>query len=113
MTLNNNRLLSAAASVNNTLVSAVPAQLVRVTGYNAAGSTRYLKFYDKVTAPVAGTDTPIITLALPSGAIFSLDMDSYGFRKGLGFALTTGVADNDTGALTLADVLGLNVFYRD
>lgn len=112
MTMLNHRLLSAAASVNATLVQNFSSELVRVAGHNAAASVRYIKLYDKATAPTVGTDTPIFTIAVPAGSVFSLPMDGFPFKAGLGFGLTTGAADADTGALTSGDILGLNITYR-
>lgn len=104
------RLLSAAASDNAALVLAGNITLSRITGYNASASGRYLKLYDKSTAP-ASTDTPRKTYYLPATSAFALDLNDY-FIAGLGYRLTTGSADNDTGALTSGDILGLNLDYR-
>lgn len=103
------RLLSAAGSVNATVVKAGPGMLVRIQGYNARGSAVYLKLYDKATAPAA-TDTPVKTFYLPATAAFDLETP-FVFTTGIGYRLTTGGADNDTGALTAADILALNVDY--
>lgn len=104
------RLLSAAASDNATLVKAGNIFLSRATGYNAAAAARYLKLYDKATAP-ASTDVPRKTLYLPPTSAFSLDMNDF-FVLGLGYRITVGSADNDTAALTAGDILGLNLDYR-
>ena len=104
------RLLSAAASDNATLVKGSATYLRRITGYNAAAAGRYLKLYDKATAP-ASTDTPRKTYYLPATLAFALDLDDY-FLTGLGFRLTVGNADNDATNLTAGDILGLNVDYR-
>lgn len=105
------RLLSAAGSVNATLVKANAVTLFHIQGYNARGSAVYLKLYNKATAPDE-TDTPVKTLYLPTAAAFIFDFDQgYEFTTGLGYRLTTGGADNDTGALTAADILALNLDY--
>lgn len=106
------RILSAAASTNATSVKASAGRLYAIQGYNAAGAVRYLKLYNKASAPTVGTDTPIKTLALPPGAGFAFDWPhGYSFTTGIACALTTGSADNDTGALISGDVLGLNLDY--
>jgi hypothetical protein len=104
------RLLSAAASDNAANVTGQSARLRKITGYNAASAGRYLKLYDKATAP-ASTDTPRKTIYLPATTPFAIDFDDY-FTNGLGYRITTGSADNDTGALTSGDILGLNIDYR-
>lgn len=106
------RLLSAAASTNATSAKGSAGRLYAIQGYNAAAAVRYLKLYNKATSPTVGTDTPVKTMALPAGAGFAFDWPvGYSFATGIAFALTTGSADADTGALTAADVLGLNLDY--
>lgn len=106
------RIASAAGSTNATLATVGPAQLCFVTAMNAAAATRYLKLYDKASAPTVGTDAPKMTIAIPAGASFALDFSNrVTFTAGLAFALTTGAADSDTGALTAADIVGLNIGY--
>ena len=105
------RILSAAATTNGTSAKASAGYLHKVVGYNAAAAARYLKFYNKASAPTVGTDTPVMTFYLPGQTSFALDLDGVYFSTGIAYALTTGSADADTGALTAADVLGLNVIY--
>lgn len=106
------RLLSSAASVNATFVAIFPVRVLHIQGYNASESVRYLKLYSKASAP-SESDTPVKTIALPPVTAFALDWTNVGFLfpLGLGYRLTTGSADNDTGALTSGDVLGLNIDY--
>lgn len=105
------RIVSAAASTNGTSAKATNGTLKQVVGYNAAAAARYLKFYNKTSAPTVGTDTPVLTVYLPATTAFALDFDHY-FSQGIAYALTTGSADSDTAALTAGDVLGLNVLYN-
>jgi hypothetical protein len=104
------RLLSAAASVNATVVKASPGALFKIQGTNANAAKRYLKLYDKATAP-ASTDTPVMTLELAASAAFSFDFQHHWFATGIGYRITTAAADNDTGALTAGDILCMNVSY--
>jgi len=105
------RIISAAGTTNATSAKAASGYLHQVVGYNAAGAARYLKIYNKASAPTVGTDTPILTLYLPALTAFAVDFPALYFSTGIAYALTTGSADADTGALTAADVLGLNVIY--
>lgn len=107
-----NRLLSAAASVNNTLVKGTPGDIFNIYGHNANAAARFLKLYNKATIPAAGTDTPVMTLYLPPQLSFRFEFaKGLYFSLGIGYALTTAVADADTGVLTAADILGMNVVY--
>ena len=107
------RLVSAAASTNSTLVKGSAGRVYGITLYNAAAAVRYLKLYNKATAPTVGTDTPIMTIAVGPTQQFNLSLTDVGiyFSLGIGFGLTGGSADSDTTALTAADVVGLNILY--
>lgn len=105
------RILSAAATTNPTSAKTSAGVVHAVSGFNANAAPRYLKFYNKASAPTVGTDTPIWTEYLAPQSKFSIALSLY-FATGIAYALTTGVADADTGALTAADVLALNVAYR-
>lgn len=105
------RIVSAAASTNASSVKASAGNVGIVTGYNANAAARYLKFYNKASAPTVGTDTPIWTEYLAPQSKFSIPFAGLYFSTGIALALTTGSADADTGALTAADILALNVAY--
>lgn len=110
--LSSSRLVSAAGSDNATNVKASAGVLHHVIGYNAAASARYLKFYNKATAPTVGTDTPVLTLYLMPNSAFVLDFpEGFAFSLGIGYGMTTAAADNSTAALTAGDVVCLNVLY--
>jgi hypothetical protein len=51
---------------------------------------------------------PFLTLALPPNAAFAFDF-CVTFGVGIAYALTTGAADADTGALAAGDILDLNI----
>lgn len=106
------RLVSAAATTNATSVKASAGDVFTIAGYNAAAALRYLKLYNKATAPVVGTDTPFATLPLPASSGFAFDFPSLFMDTGIAYALTTGVADADAVALTAGDVLALNIVYQ-
>lgn len=107
------RLVSAAASTNATSVKASAGRVYAITAYNAAATVRYLKLYNKASAPTVGTDVPVLTIAFGPLQQLSLTLMDVGiyFSTGIAYALTTGSADSDTGALTAADVVGLNIMY--
>lgn len=100
------RLVSAAASINATVVKASVGRLYRITGFNASAAVRYLKLYNKATAPVPGTDTPVASFRIPASSPIAIDYGSIGlsFAAGISYVLTTGTADADTGALTAGDI---------
>ncbi len=75
-------------------------------GFNAAATVRWLRFFNKATAPVPGTDTPSSPCRCRPVRfdIHPTDLGYY-FSTGIGFAITTGPTDTDTGALTAGDNL--------
>ena len=77
---------------------------------NNAAAVRFVKLYNKATAPTSG-DTPLITLEIPAGAMTNVSYaQGIAFATGIGVRATTGVADNDTGAPAANDVV-INLFY--
>jgi hypothetical protein len=111
------RLVSAAATTNATSVKASAGNVFKVTLINAAATAKFLKLYNKASAPTVGTDTPIWTAQLPptsvNGGAFDLDFGAQPlyFATGIAYALTGAAADADATALTLADVVCLNIAY--
>jgi hypothetical protein len=97
----------------------VKAGVVRVSSIqlgNAAAATRFVKLYDKATAPTVGTDIPIATFFLPIGGALDIQFASGAaggslyFALGLGIAATQLVADADATAPAANDVM-VNVIY--
>lgn len=78
--------------------------------YNGATSVRYVKLYDKATAPDA-TDTPTMTLPIPSSSAANVEFAmGIPFAAGISCRATTGVADADVGAPAANDVI-VNLLY--
>lgn len=98
------------AGVTGAVAKAAPGRLYGAWLVNAASALRYVKVYDKATAPTQ-SDTPVMTLALnpTSGTSFNLAA-GVSFVNGISLRASTGVADSDTGAPTANDVL-VNLFY--
>ena len=86
-----------------------------VYGYyisNVAAATRFVKFYNKVTAPTVGTDTPLLTICLPASSAANVYFGpGIGFGLGIGIGATQLVADADATAPAANDVV-VNVFYK-
>lgn len=106
------RLVSSAATTNATLVKNSAGDVHAFTVRNTGASAAYLKFYDKNTPPVPGTDTPFHTEYLgPSESVrFAFPAQRY-FVNGLGYAITGGPADSDTTAVAAAQIVALNIAY--
>jgi uncharacterized cupin superfamily protein len=108
------RLLSAA-STNSTLAKSSAGQVYGWYITNNNASERYVKLYNKASAPTIGTDTPVITLLIPgntAGAGTNVNFSAgIAFATGIGYGTTTGYADNDTGAVAAGEII-VNLFYK-
>ena len=106
------RLLSAAATTNGTSVKTTAGTIYGITLYNASGANKFLKFYNKASAPTVGTDVPILTYLLPPAATFFIDRSSgIYFSTGIAYAITGLAAEAATTAVAAADILCLNIEY--
>lgn len=106
----------SAASTNATSLKASAGNVHGIYAHNTNASPRYLKLYDKASAPTVGTDTPVLTLPIPgntAGAGFVLPLSALGvtFTNGIAYALTTGVADSDTAAVAANEIV-VNILYK-
>ena len=99
----------SAASNNATVVKATPGRLLRVQAFNNNAAIRYLKLYDKATAPAA-TDTPILRYMIPASGVLPITPCDYYFAAGLGILIVTGAADNNNGSTGAAEVI-VNIDY--
>lgn len=103
--------LVSAATTNATSVKASAGQVYSIVATNTNAAVRYLKLYNKASAPTVGTDTPVQVYALPAGGGVSIALPvGMIFTTGIAFALTTGAADSDTGAVALSEIL-VNLTY--
>jgi hypothetical protein len=104
--------LIAAGTTNATSVKASAGQLYSYHIYNAAASVRFVKVYNKASAPVVGTDVPFRTIGIPAATYVS-EAFVNGITHPLGIALatTTGITDADVGAVTASD-LAITLDYK-
>lgn len=107
--------LNSAASTNATSVKGSAGQVYSIMATNTNAAVRYLKLYNKASAPTVGTDTPVQVYALPgatTGGGFSLNIPvGMVFSTGIAFATTTGAADSDTGAVAANEII-VNLTYK-
>lgn len=104
--------LISAASTNATSVKASAGQVFGWAIYNGNAAVRFLKLYNKASAPTVGTDVPVMVVPIPAGALANVAFPhGIAFAAGIAFALTTGVADSDTGAVA-ANELVVNLAYK-
>lgn len=106
--------LVGAASDNATNVKASAGQVYSITAFNLNASPRYLKFHNTAGTPTAGTaitDTFLIP-GNTAGAGLVLNVDKgIAFSTGIGITIVTGIADNNTTAISASEVV-VNIYYK-
>lgn len=105
------RIASSTTGTNATSVKSGAGRAYSISGYNAGAAARYLKIYDKATAPIVGTDVPIWTEYLAGNGKFDTFLYGMPFTNGLAFAFTANVADNDTTGVDVGDIMAFNLSY--
>lgn len=106
--------LISTASTNANVVKASGGNLYSIVAIGLTSTVRYLKIYSKATAPTVGTDVPLMTIPVPAntqgaGVAIPFSM-GVNFPLGIGVAITSGSADNDTGSVGAGDVI-VNLTY--
>jgi len=105
----------STADVNSANIKASAGQVYAIYATNVNAAIRYLKVYDKATAPTVGTDAPVFTLGIPggtTGGVLKVTIPpGVVFATGIGMGLTTGIADADTGAVAASEI-AVNIAYR-
>jgi hypothetical protein len=104
-TTTTNAIINSAASTNGTILKASAGTLYNVMASNANAAVRYLKIYNSITVTV-GTTVPAIVIAIPPLGTVNFNLGAMGqrFATGICFAMTTGIADADTGAVAAAEI---------
>jgi hypothetical protein len=92
---------NSAATTNATSTKASAGTVWSIVVNNNNAAARYLKLYNKASAPTVGTDVPVIVIVIAPGTTYKLDGGSNGIRfaTGIAWALTAGAADSDTAAV--------------
>lgn len=103
-------------STNATVIKSSAGTLGSLIVMNLNAAARYVKVYDKATAPAVGTDVPKQTYLIPggtagSGVCIPLPDKGLAFANGISFATTTGIADSDTGAVAANEII-VNYGYK-
>lgn len=101
---------SGAANQDAASIKSSAGQIYGYACFNTTASARYVKLYN-ASSPTSSS-TPIMRIYLPptGGANVSMP-DGIACGTAIGIRITTGAADNDTGACSSNDVLA-NVWYK-
>lgn len=107
------RLPQSLATNNAAAIKTSACKLAKIIGYNASTSVRYLRIYNKSSAPTVGTDTPVLIIPLAPSSNFEFNLADIGLHltTGMSIAITGNAASNDNTAIAANDILGLNIIY--
>lgn len=103
-----NHYLESAASINATIIKNTTGKLYSLHIFNSVASVRYIKFYNKTSAPVPGTDTPVFKFVIPANFNgYLIIPNSYGrsFTTGIAYVITANLVNTDTTAIGAGDII--------
>lgn len=108
--------LISAGTTNATVIKGSSGTVGYITASNINADERYLKLYNKATAPTVGTDVPVHTFIIPgntNGAGTNIPLPSQGIAlsTGIAIALTVSAADNASDAVAAGDII-VNYGYK-
>lgn len=106
------RFQSAAAGTNSTLVKSSRARLFKLCAFNASASVKFLKVYNRGSAPTVGSVAPVLDFPIPVG-YWEFETTEHGLQMPLGiaFGITGAVGATDSTAVAAGDIVGLNMLY--
>lgn len=107
--------LISAATTNATSVKGSAGTLYGIQVISVIATVRFLKLYDKASAPTVGTDTPIKVIPIPAntagaGVVISAPV-GINFANGIAFAITANIGDSDNTAIAANDCV-VNLDYK-
>ncbi len=89
---------NSTATTNETLIRGSAGSVFNIIVHNThsgggSGSSIALRFYDKATAPVVGTDVPMIVIHVQSNDSKEINFTSgITFKNGIAYSITAGDA---------------------
>jgi hypothetical protein len=96
----------STASTNASLIKNSGGRVVAWTCGTTATSPRFLKLYNSASAPTVGSTAVARTVMIPASGVAQLEIAvGLAFSSGIGAAITTGLADADTGATVAGDTV--------
>lgn len=106
----------SAATTNATLISSFLTTIYSVVLMNTGATPAWLKFYNKGTTPVVGTDVPVALYPIPAnGGMLVIDAATSGLSMfqtttGLGYAITGAPTDLDMTGVAFEQITGTIIF---
>lgn len=98
--------INSAATTNATSIKAEAGTLHGITASNIGAAVVFVKLYNKASAPVVGTDVPVLTIPIAANGVESLALGHLGhlFNLGIALAITNLAADTDATVVAAGQV---------
>lgn len=98
--------LTSAATTNATSSKATAGSLFELSIDNMSAAPKFVKLYNKASAPTVGTDVPVLTLEVAANSSRPVEFGALGkrFSTGIAFAITNLQPVADTTAVAAGDV---------
>ena len=98
--------VNSAASTNAAVAKASAANLYCAMINNTTAAAKFVRFYNKATAPTVGTDTPVLVITVPANSSKEIEFGQLGkrFATGLGHAITNAAGVLDATVVAAGDV---------
>lgn len=117
---NNTYRLVSLATTNLLCPVANPVRLEGIYALNTTTTNKYIKLYNKASAPVVNTDIPLITVLVPGTVAATSSVPVYiplpdkgiWFSLGLAHAVTGAVGDTDATAVGAGEIY-FTLAYQD
>lgn len=103
--------LVSAATTNATNIKASAGKVTGWYIYNSNAAARKLVFHNSASAPTAGASVYFSIMIPPSSGANVSFPDGIDFSAGIGITTVTGLADSDSAAVALNDLI-INIFYK-
>ena len=89
-----------------TVVKATAGTIYTLNANNTTAAARYVRLFQKATAPTLGTDVPSVVVTVPAGSSKEISFAPGGltFGSGIGVAVTTDAAQLGSTVATAGDV---------
>lgn len=100
------RIAAGSGDLVNVKNSAGNIGSLTISNLNASTAC-FIKLYNKTTAPVLASDTPVQVYRVPANETVSIRTGPFGIRcsTGISYALVTGVANTDANGVTANEVV--------
>lgn len=97
--------VDSLATTNAANIKASAGRLYSLMAVNTTAAAKFVRLYDKATAPTVGTDIALRVIVIPANSSVAIDFAAgHQFSAGISIAITNAIAYNDATAVAAHDV---------